>query len=167
MLKINAAASREIQATILAIRAADKDLRREMHAGVRSEVGGLWLPALGARAASRQDRAVIMRGARVESRQDGMRLRAAGSGRFMRGGMVPNLEWYTVEFGARNHRGQVSRRTRKSGTVTYTAILSRGVPNRVRDGRIAFDAASEIVTRAVGVWVRTIVDTYRKAADHG
>ena len=167
MLKINAASSREVQATILAIRAADKDLRREMHANVRSEVGGLWLPELGARARTRQDQAVIVRGARVESRTDGLRLRAATSGRFMRGWMVPADQWYAVEFGARRRRGQVTRHTRKSGAVTYSATFNRGLPGRVKDGRIAFDAASEIITRAVGVWVRTIVDTYRKAADRG
>lgn len=162
MLKVDARSSREIQAAIFAVRAASKRLRKDLHAAVRKEVGGMWLPELQARATSRQDQQVIVRGARVEARTDGFKLLAAKSRRALSGGFYPDLEWYAVELGARVRREQVTRQT-KHGSVTYTSTLNRGLPNRTH-GRVAFPAASKIGRKAVAVWVLTIVNTYRKAA---
>lgn len=122
----------------------------------------MWLPELQSRARGSQDQKVIVRGARVASRTDGFRLVAGKSGRDLSGGLVPNMSWYAVELGATNRRGQVTRRT-KTGSRTYTALFNSGLPNRTY-GRIAFPAASKIGRQAVATWVRTIVETYRKAA---
>lgn len=162
MFKVNPASSRELQAAIFAFRAASKSLRKDLHAAVRQEVGGMWLPELQARATRRQDQQVIVRGARVASRTDGFTLMAAKSRRPLSGYFFPYLTWYAVELGARVRREQVTRQT-KHGSVTYTTTLNRGLPKRTY-GRIAYPAASKIGRRAVAVWVRTIVDTYRKAA---
>ncbi len=162
MLKVDPASSRELQAAIFAFRAASKSLRKALHAAVRQEVGGMWLPELQGRATRRQDQQVIVRGARVASRTDGFTLMAAKSRRALSGGLVPAERWYAVELGARVRREKITRRT-KHGSVTYTSTLNRGLPSRTY-GRVAYPAASKIGRRAVAVWVRTIVDTYRKAA---
>lgn len=162
MLKVDARSSRELQASIFAMRAASKSLRKDLHAAVRKEIGGMWLPELQARATNKQDQDVIVRGGRVESRTDGFKLLAAKSRRSLSGYFIPSQQWYAVELGATTRRGQVTRQT-KSGSVTYTTTLNRGLPNRTY-GRIAFPAASKIGRRAVAAWVLTIVNTYRKAA---
>ncbi len=161
--------TREVQAAALAVRAATGALRKDMHKNVRAELGQLWRSEMQSRASSRQDEQVIVRGGRVQSRADGFVLRAGTSRRPLSGGLYPDLDWHAVEFGARNRQGEVTRHT-KRGKTTYRAMLNRGLPGRVNShqgGRVAFDAASAVITRAVGIWVRTIVDTYREAAGNG
>lgn len=157
--------SRELQAAILATRAAGKDLRRALYADARSELGNAWLPALQRRTASRMDRAVMLRGARVQVGGDGFRVMAATSRRAIKpGGLVPADDWAGVEFGARTARARYNRRSRNGGTHTVTRTVNRQFRGRVKQGRIAFDAASELGTRLVAVWVSSIVSTYRRAA---
>lgn len=158
--------TREVQAAALALRAAGSTLRKDMHKAVRAELGQSWRSEMQSRATSRQDEQVIVRGGRVQSRNDGFVLRAATSRRMLSGGLSPEPDWHAVEFGARNRKAAVTRHT-KHGKTTYQAVLNRGLPGRVNShlgGRVAFDAASAVITRSVGIWVRTIVDTYRKAA---
>lgn len=158
--------SRQLQAAILATKAAGRDLRREIYKEARQELGNDWLPALRRRAASRLDRAVMLRGARATVGTDGFRVLAATSRRAFRpGGMVPADDWPGVEFGARNARVRYRRRNRRQGgTHSVTRTVNRQFRGRTKNGRIAFDAASEIGTRLVAVWVASIVRIYRRAA---
>ena len=157
--------SRELQAALLAYRAADRDLRREINAEARAELVDAWLPALRQRATRPLDRAVMLRGARASVGNDGFRVLAATSRRpFRTGGLVPAYDWPGVEFGARRVRARYNRVSPRGTRHTVTRTLNRQFVGRVKQGRIAFDAASEIGTRLVAVWVRAIVNVYRRAA---
>lgn len=157
--------SRELQAAILAMKAADRDLRLDIYKASRSELSSLWVPALQRRAATRMQEAVLVKGARIRVSTDGFSLLAATSRRALKGGLVPADEWAGSEFGARTRRAQIATHSRSGTPYTVEKMINRQFMARVREGRVAFDAASELGTIAVRVWVRTIVDRYVAASE--
>lgn len=157
--------SPELQAAILAMKSADRDLRRDIYAEARARLGGEWVPALRQRATTRMQEAILIKGARTRVGTDGFRMVAASSRRKLRGGLIPSEQWAGAEFGARARRVTVQTHSRKGKAYTVTKTINRQFPSRVKDGRVVFDAASALGTRLVALWVRAIVDRYRAAAE--
>jgi hypothetical protein len=156
--------SEELQAAILAMRRMRSELRREVYSASRAQLGSAWLPALRQRTGTRLEAAVLLRGAGIKANASGFQVRAATSTRALPGGLVPAHDWPGAEFGARPRRGTYPRRSILGNSHTVTRTLNRQFRPRAQHGRIAFDAASEIGTRLVAVWVTTIVDVTRQAA---
>ena len=157
----------QLKAAVLALRRANTEVRKGVNAQVRQEIGGRWKTALERRASSRMEQAVIVKGARARAGTDRFSLLAATSRRPLRGGLVPAFEWAGSEFGARTRQKSVKTRSRKGKPYTATKWVNRQFRGRVTEGRIAYDAASEIGTWAVAQWVKFIVDQYSKAAGKG
>jgi hypothetical protein len=157
--------SRELQAAILATRAANRDVRLDIYKRARQELGGEWVPALRARASTRMQEAVLVKGARTRVGLDGFRMMAATSRRRLKGGLLPADEWAGNEFGARTRQATFTTHSRNGKAYTVTKMVNRQFQARVKDGRVAFDAASALGTRLVRLWVRVIVDAYRDAFD--
>jgi hypothetical protein len=156
--------SPEVQAAILTMRRLDSELRRDIYAESRSQLGGAWLPALQARAERPLEQRIILKGAHVKVGTDGFTLLAATSRKALRNGLVPADSWPGGEFGARTRRLTYERRSTLGKVTQVTRMINRQFRPRVPDGRIAYDAASQIGTKLVGVWVRLIVDKVRTAA---
>lgn len=150
--------SRELQATILALRQSRRDIRQGINKQARQTLNPLWKQELGARAHTRMAQRLILPGARVAATDRGVTLWAANSKRPLRGGAVPTYDWPGVEFGARSKRIEVQQRSRRGRTYRRPLWIDRQFPGRVPDGRIAFDAASEVGTRLVALWAHTVVD---------
>lgn len=164
-MPIDVRQSPELQAAILGIRAANRDLRRRIYADARANVGGLWTPALERRASTTLDRRVILKGARVAVGTSGFTVKAATSRKALSGGLIPANQWPAVEFGARRRKATFPSTSRKGRRYMVTRTINRGLPGRVPHGRIAFDAASEIGTKLVGSFVTSIVTTYQESVD--
>lgn len=159
--------SPELQAAIFGYRRANAEVRKGINADVRREIGGRWKTALDRRASTDMERSIITKGARARAGADRFSLLAATSRKPLRGGLVPSYEWAGAEFGARSKQVTVQTRSRKGKAYTATKWVNRQFKGRVSEGRIAYDAASEIGTWAVAQWVRFIVDQYSKAAGKG
>ncbi|WP_130505079.1 hypothetical protein [Microterricola gilva] len=129
----------------------------------RQEIGGRWKTAVESRASTNMERAIIVKGARARAGTDRFSLLAATSRKPLRGGLVPAFEWAGGEFGARSRQAEVRTRSRKGKAYTAKKWINRQFKGRVKEGRIAYDAASEIGTWAVAQWVQFIVDNYAKA----
>lgn len=158
-------ASRELQAAVLAMKAAGRDLRLAIYKESRGQLMSEWVPALQRRATTRQQQAVIVKGARVRTSPDGFSLMAATSRRPLKGGLIPSDRWQGAELGARTRRAEFTTHSRKGTPYTVRKIINRQFLARVKYGRVAFDASSELVTKAVRIWVRVIVDKYREAVE--
>lgn len=156
--------SPELQAAILTMRRLDSELRRDIYEGSRAEIGGAWLPALQQRAGTALERRIILKGARVRVGTDGFSLLAATSKKALRNGLVPADDWAGAEFGARPRVLTYKRRSTLGNIHSVTRRINTQFRPRVKDGRVAFDAASELGTRLVAAWVRIIVDKVRAAA---
>jgi len=156
--------SPELQAAILGMRRLRTDLRPELYKAQRQELGDAWLPALQRRTGTNLERRIIMAGARTKVSTDTFSVLAATSRRELSNGLVPSIHWPGAEFGARNRRATYDRTSVRGRVHKVTRTLNRQFRGRMADGQIAFDAASEIGTQLVRLWVVTAVDFIRDAA---
>jgi hypothetical protein len=156
--------SRELQATILTLKQAERSIRLDINKTARRELTPVWRRELNRRARTRLEQRVIAGAARVTASNRGMTFYAATSNRPLRGGLIPADDWPAVEFGANIRRVQVSQRSRAGRRYTRPLTINRQFFAREQNGMIAFDAASTAGTQLVALWVRTVVDELRDVA---
>jgi hypothetical protein len=154
--------SRELQATILALRGAQREIRLGINKQARAQIRPLWQSELNARARDEMTRRIIVAGARANPTDRGFTLQAATSRRPLSGGLVPALEWAGAEFGARSRVVEVTQRSRAGRTYKRPLTINRQFAGRQSEGMVAFDAASTVGTRLVALWVHTVVDEFTK-----
>ncbi|MCC2034118.1 hypothetical protein [Microbacterium allomyrinae] len=155
---IDVTQSREIQATIYALRLARRDIRLNINKRARAQIKPLWQREVASRARSRRAQRVIAGGVGASLTDRGVRLRAATSSRPLRGGLVPAEQYAGDEFGARTQRIQVRQRSRKGRVYTRPLTINRQFPGRTHHGMVAFDAASVTGRRLVALWVAQVVE---------
>ena len=158
LVKIDVQQSRELQAAILALRAARREIQTNINRDARNQVRPLWAQALNSRAHTRMERALIVERNTASAPQKGVQLKAAWGGD-LPGGLDPSTGWPGAEFGARSKRvekGDVSKRTGRP--YKRGQVIQRQFRGRTAEGQIAFDAASELGTKLVAIWVHTIVN---------
>ncbi len=154
--------SRELQAALLAMKSVDRSVRNDINKTARTRLKPIWTEALSFNARDRMSQAVIVKGSRVAVTARQVRLMAATSRRPLRGGLVPDQQWTNVEFGANDRKKTFKQRSRRGRTYERTATINRQFPQRSKNGRIAFDAASHTGTQLVALWVHSIVDELKK-----
>lgn len=159
--------SPDLVGAIAALQGTDVSLQVTIQNAARDEIEAAWLPALAARSQTAQDRSVIMGGARAVVSSTEVYLAAAMSNTPLSGGLVPSRNWFAVELGARTRKATFPQRSPKGKVYTVTKTINRGLPNRQKYPRIAYDAASVVGKRVVGIWVDSIKDAYRKAVGNG
>ncbi len=154
--------SPELQAAILSLRQAEPSVVREVNAETRRTANPAWQAALAARARRPLDSRIITKGARVAVGKDSLSLKAATSTKALSGGLRPASNWAGAEFGMRTRRATIATHSRKGRPYNVTKMIGRQFANRQKEGRIAFDAASEVGTKVVAGWVHAIVDVFRR-----
>lgn len=166
MTKINVSGVPEARAASLALRAADKDLRKRISTQVRTQGNAIWKPAVENRLISTVDRAVLGKGTRVNS---GARptLVAGSSSKSLSGGLVPQKEWQSFEFGS-----NATTRTRYyrknpggSGRHVVTRNAQKQLPRQYAKGRALYKAAGEVGPRFFSLWAQTAVRTMAEALE--
>lgn len=151
--------SREIQATVLALRQSQRQIRVDINKTARGRIRPLWQSAVSGRAGTRLEQRVIAAGTRANASDRGVTLYAATRGRPLFGGLAPSIQWPAVELGMRTQRSkQFTQRSRRGRSYRRDMIVGRQFKRRQAHGMVAFDAASEVGTKLVAMWVRTVVD---------
>jgi len=157
--------SPELQAAILGMRNAERQVRLDINKEARKTVKPMWLDALRSRSNSRADETILVKGSRVAIGARQVSLRAATSRRPLSGGLIPAENWPAQEFGMRTRKATMAATSRKGNRYQVTKTIGRQFPNRTKEGRVAFDASSAVGTKIVASWVRTVVDGFRSFAD--
>lgn len=156
-----------LKAAVLALKAADRDLRRTINAATKDVIGPVWTSAVEAEASSTLDRAVVVKGVRLKPGNPPSAV-AASSVKRLRGGLLPADQWHAVEFGSdRNRVTTYQRRGRKGAAHTVRRHTTRQLPARTAGGRVAMPAFKAVAPRAVSLWVQIIVRKYAVAAQEG
>lgn len=155
-----------LQAAVLALKAADRDLKRTINAATRDVIGPVWVDAVSSRASSTLDRAVVVKGTRLKPGNPPTAV-AASSTKRLRGGLLPGDQWAAVEFGSTQDRVKSYRRRNRVGGGSHQVRrhTTRQLPARVPSGRVALPAFAEVAPRAVSLWVQTIVREYSNAVE--
>lgn len=162
LLRISANSSREVRATVQAMKLFPTELRRVIRLYTKSELGSAWLEELEKPAASKIQKRVLVRTARVAVSDQNVMLKSATVGRPLGGLMSkPSDLAQAYEFGGDRNKVQSYRtRSRKGTSYTVTRHTQRQLPARRRGGYIVYPAAAKFIPRAAKLWVQTTVRTF-------
>jgi hypothetical protein len=165
VLQIDVEQSKEIQATILALKQMEPTLRKRIFAATREKIVPEWRQELAANAANHLDEKVLLGGARVDVSATTLKFKAAQSKRKMSGGASPFDIGHAVEFGAQWHRGDVSAVSSRGKPYRYTRMLNKQFKPRRSKGHVAFPAIGRLIPRFAALWVGITVKTMYDALD--
>ena len=159
---------RELQATVLALKAADKTLRTDINRATVEVGNRIWRPIVEAHATRPMDARMLAVGARVKGGNPPVAMaansrRAVGSGKRL----VPATAYPAWEFGVGNRDAysKYTRRSKKGGTHTVERRTMRGLPSRTPKGRVVYQAFADIAPRMVSLWVQIVIKKYAEAAE--
>lgn len=171
MLRISVFDSKELQATILGIRAANKTVRAEIRRFTQAEVSPDWKTALAEHAETTLEHRVLADTSRVKVSDQNVTLSAATVGRPLsgKGSAKPADIARAVEFGAnRNGTTTYSRRTRKGKTATvHNRHTRHQFRAQNRQGYVVYPSAAQMIPRYASLWVQTCIRTIMDAVDGG
>lgn len=161
--------SRELQAVVLAIKAANRGLRGEIAKRTRDELNPMWKGVIADHLMGRDHLTTrLLTGIRVKAGNPAQALaaqsrRAVGKSKRL----LPSRDYYIGEFGVdRSQRTTYQRRNRKGGGAhKVTRRVNVGKPRRIPEGRVVYPAFAEVGPRMVSLWVQTVVRTYHDAAE--
>ena len=164
MLRIDVNSSRELQALILSVRQAEKDVQREIRQRTKPMAEGAWRNALAAQATTELESIVLVNSARVSVSNQNVKLKSGQlSKRLSGGGHIYELS-KQAEFGSSLHWIRYTgRRGNKSFPVTRTSgyQFKHEEPN----GWVVYPAVAKIIPRIAALWVQTAVRTFHDALE--
>lgn len=167
----SATSSQLLRGAVLALKAVDKPIRKEIAQQTREEMNPEWREAVATHAAgSRFDNATFGKGARVAAGNPA-RLVAASSKRALRkgsNGFVPDVMGRALEFAEpdRSKKSQYVRKYKGAGSVHEVARRTlTGYPAARRGGRVVYPAVAEVMPRFVSLWVQIIVRNIYKSME--
>lgn len=165
-MRIDVTKSRELLATIYAIRSVDKTLQKQIRSQTKRVAEPEWRKALAERADTRLEHRVIVGTSVVSVSNQNVRVQAAGKGRALRGGFQPKRDYNAVEFGANTGKSTYNRRSRNGGTHKVTRVVNTQFkPHAGKRGYVFWPAAREMVPRMGRLWVQTTVRTIANALE--
>lgn len=137
--------SPELQAAYLGARRARKEIQQSINRDAKRELNPVWRAELARRAKTPLERAVLVPGARMAIGVRNVSAVAATRSAGPSGGLDPRTQYAGAEWGSDSHK-QFRRRVWPAGYVVGPA-------------------AAVLISKAVAVWVRTIVDNFRGWAE--
>lgn len=155
--------SDQLQAAVLAMRAADKDLRRDINTRARAVMGPEWTKSLSARLTHPSQR-VITAGARIASGNP-PQLVAGNSKRRIGRGLIPSQHWAGFEYGAATYASPYERTSSKGVRHKVKRNTRAHLPGRTKRGHFIGPTVRDILPRLAALWVQTIIRTYLDALE--
>ena len=164
--RISIVASRPLRTVVTAMKRLPAENRKQIRTQTRLIIAPEWRKAVEAEAASALERRVIASTARVAVSDRNVTLRAAGSGRALRGGLVPNRDNRAVEFGGgRERKATYASRSRRGKTYQVTRHTQRQLPPFRRQGYVFYPAVAKMVPRIAALWAQTWARGFLDAKD--
>ncbi|WP_404311298.1 hypothetical protein LG314_07925 [Agrococcus terreus] len=160
--------NRRLQATLLALRTVDKDVRARVRQTTRQALAPDFTRQMAERTASsnqpRLQGAVLVRTARIVTSDQNIRMKSAASTRRLSGGLQPSVHGKAIEFGSnRNKDTRYSRRSPKGKRHTVTRNAQNQLPTRRQKGWAFYPAVNDLSPRFLALWVQTAIRTVHEA----
>lgn len=159
MLRISARSSRELQALLLTIRTAEKDVQAEIRKHTKAIGQPEWQQAVREEATTKLETRVLGNTARLSVSNQNIRLSAAGVGRPLRGGLRPPQDYAGVEFGAAPRVRTVRMTSRRGRAYSARRNVHAQLRPRNRKGYAFYPAVAGMVPRIFALWAQTAVRT--------
>lgn len=174
MLSVRTA--RPLQAVVLAMKVADRDLRKRINNATRETLNPVWRRAVAENMQDRVDQRVFGTGARIAAGNPPSAV-AGSSRRRLPGGLVPVENWRAFEFGAIGRESTYTTYPRAAHTrrqagqtvqVRATRVRRRTlaqVPSRTPNGRVLYPAFAYLAPRVAALWAQIVVQQYAQALE--
>ncbi|TQJ31947.1 hypothetical protein FBY39_2436 [Microbacterium sp. SLBN-146] len=164
-MQIDVFKSREMLATIYAIRALDKTLQKQIRTHVKRWAQPEFKQSMAQHADTKLEHRVLVDTAVVSVSNQNVRLQSAGKGRRLSGGLNPKTDYAPVEFGAHAKGKSYTRKSRNGGTHRVMRAMNTQfkVPNR--RGYVFYPTVREFVPRVASYYVQTTVRTIANALE--
>lgn len=169
MIAVDVRSSKELQATILALRQMDRALRRRIYAETRAQITPDLREALATKARSKLDGIVIVGTARADVTSDRVTLRAGHLKKKLggkRGGGATIVQVaHAVEFGVSPRARTVHGRSRKGTKYTYKRGGTGAFRPRRRAGYVFWPTVGDLIPRYLALWTQTTVRMMAEALE--
>lgn len=162
-MRLDVLKSRELLATIYAIRSLDKTIQKMIRQETKRIAAPEWSEALGRRANTALERQVIVNTAVVSVSNQNVRAQSANKGRPLSGGLNPKTDYPAVEWGADDDTQVYERRSKKGGTHKVTRRTAAQLKRRSATGYVWGPTVKEMIPRLARLWVQTTVRTIANA----
>lgn len=151
----------ELRAATLALKAVDKELRRDMNAAVRDQLNPIWRESLAGKASTSLETKLLVKGARVAAGNP-PRMIASSSKRTVskRSTLVADKHGRAFEFGTKEpekYRTYTRKNRGGSGSHQVTRRTRRQLPAYKPQGRVIFPAVADTMPRMVSLWASLIL----------
>ena len=155
-----------LRAAVLAMRVADKNIKRDINTRVRDTFNPVWkqLVAQNQGGFSIAD-SMALKGARIRGGNPPALIGGNSSRTFGRA-LVPTRDWHLVEYGMRPHPVKYSRRSKNGGTHQVTRTVGTGWPARTKNGRIFGPATTAILPRITSFFIQSVKRAYIDAGEN-
>ncbi|WP_295012493.1 hypothetical protein [uncultured Microbacterium sp.] len=163
-MRLDVLKSRELLATIYAIRSLDKTIQKMIRQETKSIAAPEWTKALTKRANTALEQQVIVNTAVVSVSNQNVRAQSANKGRPLSGGLNPKTDYPAVEWGADDDTQVYERRSRKGGMHSVKRHTARQFKRR-SSGYVWGPTVQEMIPRLARLWVQTTVRTIANAID--
>ncbi|WP_156122569.1 hypothetical protein [Microbacterium hominis] len=164
-MRIDVLKSREMLATIYAIRSVDKSIQKQIRQNTQRVAAPEWKKALAERANSRLEHRVLVDTAVTSVSNQNLRMQSAGKGKPLRGGLNPKTQYAPVEFGYNAKGKSYMRRSKKGGKHPVTRVMGTQFKPARRKGYVFYPAAENMVPRMASLFVQTTVRTIAEALE--
>ncbi|MFT3832879.1 MAG: hypothetical protein QM711_06100 [Micropruina sp.] len=157
----NAPAS--LRASVLAVKAANSDIRRTINQRMRATMNPVWRQRVLAGAHGGMEARMLTPGTRIAAGNPPALVAASGNRKI--GRLTPNKHAAGWEFGASD---AVRRQSSGRGpNKTYSRHVMRHLPPRNRKGRVVYPAAAEVLPRVASFWAQSAIKTFLDAVEEG
>lgn len=158
MLRIDAKSSRELQALILGIRRADREVQAQIRKHTKPMVQTEWQKGLAEHADTPLEHRVLVMTGRATVSNQNVKLKAGGLAKKMSGGAVTYELASQTEFGATPKKATYSGR-RGSKRYPIERTVNTGFKRPNRRGYVVYPTAADLIPRIASLWVQTAVRT--------
>jgi hypothetical protein len=165
MIRFDVHDNRRLQAVVLAMKAADRDLRSDINKAIRQTMGPPWKSLVELHATSTLDARVLAKGAKITAGNPPV-LVAASSTRPLKGGLVPAQLWSVAEFGGYGiKRTTYQTHSRRGRAYQVTRHTQHQLPQLAKTGRVLYPAIADFMPRAAALLTQLVVKKYLDAAE--
>jgi hypothetical protein len=161
-LRISVWSSKEIQATILALKGMEREIAKQVRAATKAMIQPEWQKAVAEHSNTRLEGRALVQTARASVSDQNVSLQSAAIGRKLSGGYTPSQLAHSAEFGAdRSFRRSYEARSSKGKTYTVRNRRTRAqFAERNLKGRVVYPAAAQVIPRLASLWIQTTIRTF-------
>ena len=166
LLRVDARASREIQAILFGMRRAEPEINRSIRRYTKEAIVPEFQRSMAEHADPRLEHRALVRNAKATVSNQNIKLTAGRTGRALSGGLLPKRDAHAVEFGGdRAAKRTYEARSRKGNRFSVTRRTRAQLRPRRDRGWVFHPTAAAMIPRILSLWTQIVVREFNEALE--